>query len=242
MLQTIAKRVGQGFRKIDQMLFLNYQSQQEQKQPSPKKSWRTRNKPSPEHEINKKVERYDLDLMEGKIFDLEIGGDIRIAADDPGSTYTGLQFHERLAESYRRFIVEPHPIGQGKTLTGIIKVGTLHWRHNERDGISNHQPRDCLLNHLFRGRPQKVSKLHVTGLCNVNSLVTAEFPIQRASYAENVSIWWRHHEEGWELRVLMAPTLLSRVHENAFHNIFPYYWPFVRGIRRRRRIPLTKGQ
>ena len=22
-----------------------------------------------------------------------------------------------------------------------------------------------------------------------------EFPAQRASYAENVSIWWRHHEE-----------------------------------------------
>ena len=23
---------------------------------------------------------------------------------------------------------------------------------------------------------------------------TGEFPAQRASYAENVSIWWRHHE------------------------------------------------
>ena len=23
---------------------------------------------------------------------------------------------------------------------------SLQWRHNERDGVSNHQPRDCLLN------------------------------------------------------------------------------------------------
>ena len=27
----------------------------------------------------------------------------------------------------------------------------------------------------------------------VNSPVTGEFPTQRASNAENVSIWWRHH-------------------------------------------------
>ena len=28
----------------------------------------------------------------------------------------------------------------------------LHWRHNGLDGISNHQPHDCLLNRLFRHR------------------------------------------------------------------------------------------
>ena len=27
-----------------------------------------------------------------------------------------------------------------------------HWRHNGRDGVSNHQPHDCLLNCLFRRR------------------------------------------------------------------------------------------
>ena len=38
------------------------------------------------------------------------------------------------------------------------------------------------------------SKLRVTGLlCEGNSLVTSEFPTQRASNAENGSIWWRHH-------------------------------------------------
>ena len=27
--------------------------------------------------------------------------------------------------------------------------GSLQWRHNERDGVSNHRRLDCLLNHLF---------------------------------------------------------------------------------------------
>ena len=42
-------------------------------------------------------------------------------------------------------------------------------------------------------RSKKTSKLRVTGLCAGNSPVTGEFPTQRASSAENVSIWWRHH-------------------------------------------------
>ena len=69
----------------------------------------------------------------------------------------------------------------------------LRWHHNGPDGVSNYQPRDCLLNHLFRRRSKKTSKLPVTGLCVGNSPVTGEFPAQRASNAENVSIWWCHH-------------------------------------------------
>ena len=69
----------------------------------------------------------------------------------------------------------------------------LHWRHNGRDCVSNHQPYDCLLNRLFRRRSKKTSKLRVTGLCEGKSTGTGEFPAQMASNAENVSIWWRHH-------------------------------------------------
>ena len=65
---------------------------------------------------------------------------------------------------------------------------SLQWRHNEPDGVSNHQPPDCLLNRLFRHRWKKTSKLRVTGVCAENSPVTGEFPAQRASNAENVSI------------------------------------------------------
>ena len=39
---------------------------------------------------------------------------------------------------------------------------------------------------------KKTSKLRVTGLCEGYSPVTGEFPAQRASNAEDVSIWWRH--------------------------------------------------
>ena len=69
----------------------------------------------------------------------------------------------------------------------------LHWRHNEHHSVSNHQPHDCSLNRLFRRRSKKTSKLRVTGLCAGNSPVSGEFPAQKASNAENVSIWWRHH-------------------------------------------------
>ena len=55
----------------------------------------------------------------------------------------------------------------------------LQWRHNEHDGVSNHQPNDCLLNCLFRRRSKKRSKLRVTGLCAGNSLVTGESPAHR---------------------------------------------------------------
>ena len=55
---------------------------------------------------------------------------------------------------------------------------TLLWRHNDHDGVSNHQPHGCLLNRLFRRWSRKTSKLRVTGLCEGYSPVTGEFPAQ----------------------------------------------------------------
>ena len=71
---------------------------------------------------------------------------------------------------------------------------TLRWRHNGGDSVSNHQPRESLLRRLIRRTSKKISKLRVTGLCAGNSPETGEFPAQMASSAENVSIWWRHHD------------------------------------------------
>ena len=53
----------------------------------------------------------------------------------------------------------------------IIKAVTLslHWRHNDHDGVSNHQTHGCLPKRLFRRRSKKTSKLRVTGLCVGNS-------------------------------------------------------------------------
>ena len=79
-------------------------------------------------------------------------------------------------------------------LCPALLLQTLQWRHNRRDGVSNHQPHDCLLNRLFRRRSKKTSQHRVTGLCAGNSPVTGEIPAQRASNGEKASIWWRQYE------------------------------------------------
>ena len=79
------------------------------------------------------------------------------------------------------------------TVMGPNGYMSLHWRHNGRDGISDHQPHYCLLNRLSRRRSKRTSKIRATGLCAGNSPLTGEIPAHRASNAENVSICWRHH-------------------------------------------------
>ena len=80
------------------------------------------------------------------------------------------------------------------SLVLCLKVKSpLLWRHKGRDGVSNHQPHDCLLNRPFSCRSKKTSKLRVTGFCAGNSPVTGEFPAQKASNAEKVSISWHQH-------------------------------------------------
>ena len=78
--------------------------------------------------------------------------------------------------------------------TGCV---ALQWRHNERDGVSNHQIHDCLLKRLFRHRSKKTSKLRVTGLCEGKSPVTGEFPLQMASNTETyiATPIWRHKKD-----------------------------------------------
>ena len=83
----------------------------------------------------------------------------------------------------------------GYGIGALLDLGdySLQCRHNEYEDVSNHQRPDCLPNLLFSRRSKITSKLRITGLCEGNSPVTGEFPAQRASIAENVSIWWRHH-------------------------------------------------
>ena len=107
----------------------------------------------------------------------------------------------------------------------------LQWRHNERGGVSNHQPHNCLFNRLFRHRSNKISKLRVAGLCEGNSPVTGEFPTQRTSNAENVSIWWRHHKLNmFAQSSLQAVLFLKHVNLNSSTMSIAYavstlYWP-----------------
>ena len=105
------------------------------------------------------------------------------------------------------------------TASGEVRVKacveqySLQWRHNGLDSVSNHKPHDCLFNHLFRRRSKKTSKLRVIVLCAGNSPVTDELPVQMASYAEKVSIWWRHDAFLTRMRsVIQSPSIWWRHH------------------------------
>ena len=75
-------------------------------------------------------------------------------------------------------------------ITGSLFGTTLQWRHNERDGVSNHRCLGCLLNRLFRCRSKKTSKLRVTGLCEGNSPVTGEFPAVTGEFPAQKPVTW----------------------------------------------------
>ena len=66
---------------------------------------------------------------------------------------------------------------------------------------------------VYSGRSKDTSKLRVTGLYAQNSLMTGEFPAQRASKAENIFIWWRHHVLMLLIRITLMLTRLQ--HKNA---------------------------
>ena len=70
----------------------------------------------------------------------------------------------------------PHTLERRSLYWAGTRSSSLRWRHNDQDGVSNHQPHGCLLNRLFRRRSNKTSKLRVTGLCVGNSPGPVNFP------------------------------------------------------------------
>ena len=79
-------------------------------------------------------------------------------------------------------------------IDGLMQETSLQWRHNVRGGVSNHQPHDCIYSTVYSGADQRKHQSSASlAFVWVNSPMTGEFPAQRASNAENVSIWWRHH-------------------------------------------------
>ena len=82
-----------------------------------------------------------------------------------------------------------------KTMTWIQpSIGPCHVAHNDVIMGTIASQITSLTIVYSNQRSKKTAKLRVTGLCAGNSPVTGEFPAQRASNAENVSIWWRHHD------------------------------------------------
>ena len=82
----------------------------------------------------------------------------------------------------------------------VVQCSFLGGQHNFITGVSHwewcclhHRHLDCLLNPLSRRASKKPRKLRISDLYEGNSRVAGDFPAQRASNAENVSICWRHH-------------------------------------------------
>ena len=74
---------------------------------------------------------------------------------------------------------------------------------------------------IYSGADQsKHQKLRITGLCVGNSPGTGEFPVQMASYAENVSIWWRHYAKDVNLSSMRGVIVL--VVSNTDHRLINF--------------------
>ena len=73
----------------------------------------------------------------------------------------------------------------------------LRWRHNEHDGVSNHQPHDCLRNRWFRCRLRETSKFRVIDIVRwpVNSL--HKWPVTRKMFPFGDVIM--HWPEKWNI-------------------------------------------
>ena len=138
-----------------------------------------------------------------------------------------------------------------KNLVWSISCMLLHWRHNERDGVSNRQHHECLLNRLFRCRSEKTSTLRVTQkmlpfddvimiivlqhrlVLSFNPVV-AESGIIRKNYLRNL----KFDKNNTDIIFMFLQDNTSRKEVNYFvimmvwHDIkhFRRYCPFVAGI------------
>ena len=120
--------------------------------------------------------------------------------------------------------------------------GTLQWRHNERDGVSNHRCLDCLLDRLFSPRSRKTSKPRVTGLCEGNPPVTGGSHTQRSSNADNSSIWRRHHATIPEWFRMLLPIPQSKTHIQLIVNITLTGWYLLTSLAPPRNgLPFSKN-
>ena len=85
----------------------------------------------------------------------------------PSSWSCRLRNHERKGNTHASKLTDR----LGPHFLAIFLNNTV--RDTERDGVSNHQPHDCLLNRLIRRRSKETPN---SGFCAGNSPVTGEFP------------------------------------------------------------------
>ena len=127
---------------------------------------------------------------------------------------------------------------------------SIQWRHNKRDGVSNHRRFDCLLNCLSRRRSKKhqnsapVAFVRASHWWPVDS--PHKGPVRRKMFPFDDAIMsiYQHTTEG--LSHCSAETSTTSHNHYTHDDVikwkhFPRYWPFVRVIHRSRWIPRTKA-
>ena len=94
--------------------------------------------------------------------------------------------------------------------------GFLHYNDVRMSAIASQIVSRVFTQRFIRRRSKKTWKLRVTGLCVDRGPVN--FPAQIASYAENVSICWRHHA----LRCKSVPLQWRHTGRNGVSNYLPH--------------------
>ena len=113
-------------------------------------------------------------------------------------------------------------------IISCLLLKTLHWRHFDHDWgprLRLKSPATWLFTQSFiRAQIKKIIKApRHWPLCG-EFTGTGEFPTQRVSNAENVSIWWRHHDVS---RQMCIGLVYFRSHKNSqccvlYHHIMTW--------------------
>ena len=76
------------------------------------------------------------------------------------------------------------------------KILTIQWRHNERDGVANHQHLDCLLIRFFRRTSTKhQSSTSLAFVGRIHRILISQFIVRRAG------LLWSQQDFEWRWSV-----------------------------------------
>ena len=115
----------------------------------------------------------------------------------------------------------------------------LQWRHNGRDSVPNHQPRDCLFSRLIRQRSKKTSKLRVSSI----SILPTLWLVWEAFLPSRQRCTILHYCDdimsAMASQITIQPFIQALIKENIKD---PRHWPLCGEFTGDRWIPLHKGQ
>ena len=114
---------------------------------------------------------------------------------------------------------------------GIFYGKSLQWRHNERDGVSNHRHLDCLFNCVFRRRSKKTSKLPGKCFHLMTSSRSGSWDVKQ-TFKHRAIICWRKSHRLCTFYLLaiqlclfsVAGAFFTHVNNGKFSNMFRIWY------------------